>query len=146
MSVASRAPLPRPLGGLALVTALLLGLPVVALVGRALFDGALAETLGLPIVLDALSLSLGTTSVSLLLMVALGTPLAYVLARGRFRGRVLLETVVDATRDALRADVSSLYLLDRDGANLTLAATNGLDRYQIGRARVPVGEDFWGRL
>ena len=95
MSVASRAPLPRPLGGLALVTALLLGLPVVALVGRALFDGALAETLGLPIVVDALSLSLATTSVSLLLMVALGTPLAYVLARGRFRGRVLLETVVD---------------------------------------------------
>ena len=27
----------------------------------------------------------------------------------------LLETVVDETRDALRADVSSLYLLDRDG-------------------------------
>ena len=50
----------------------------------------------------------------------------------------LLETVVDGTRDALHADVSSLYLLDRDGAYLTLAATNGLDRYQIGRARVPV--------
>ena len=28
----------------------------------------------------------------------------------------LLETVVDGTRDALHADVSSLYLLDRDGA------------------------------
>ena len=50
----------------------------------------------------------------------------------------LLETIVDETRDALLADVSSLYLLDRDGAHLTLAATNGLDRYQIGRARVPV--------
>ena len=50
----------------------------------------------------------------------------------------LLETVVDETRDALHADVSSLYLLDRDGAYLTLAATNGLDRFQIGRARVPV--------
>ena len=37
----------------------------------------------------------------------------------------LLETVVDGTRDALHADVSSLYLLDRDGAYLTLAATNG---------------------
>ena len=45
----------------------------------------------------------------------------------------LLETVVDGTRDALHADVSSLYLLDRDGAYLTLAATNGLDRFQIGR-------------
>jgi signal transduction histidine kinase len=58
----------------------------------------------------------------------------------------LLETVVDGTRDALDATVSSLYLLDRDGANLTLAATNGLDRYQIGRARVPFGEGVTGRV
>jgi len=58
----------------------------------------------------------------------------------------LLETVVDGTRDALRADVSSLYLLDRDGTRLTLAATTGLDRYQIGRARVPFGEGITGRV
>jgi len=58
----------------------------------------------------------------------------------------LLETVVDETRDALRADVSSLYLLDRDGVRLTLAATNGLDRFQIGRARVPFGEGVTGRV
>ena len=58
----------------------------------------------------------------------------------------LLETVVDETRDALHADVSSLYLLDRDGRNLTLAATNGLDRFQIGRARVPMGEGVTGRV
>jgi signal transduction histidine kinase len=58
----------------------------------------------------------------------------------------LLETVVDGTRDALHADVSSLYLLDRDGAYLTLAATNGLDRFQIGRARVPFGEGLTGRV
>ena len=56
----------------------------------------------------------------------------------------LLETVVDGTRDALQADVSSLYLLDRDGLQLTLAATNGLDRFQIGRARVPFGEGVTG--
>lgn len=58
----------------------------------------------------------------------------------------LLETVVDETRDALHADVSSLYLLDRDGAYLTLAATNGLDRFQIGRARVPFGEGVTGHV
>src|SRR3954451_9486438 len=58
----------------------------------------------------------------------------------------LLETVIDRTRDVLHADVSSLYLLDRDGAYLTLAATNGLDRYQIGRARVPFGEGVTGRV
>jgi signal transduction histidine kinase len=58
----------------------------------------------------------------------------------------LLETVVDETRDALRASVSSLYLLDRDFENLTLAATNGLDRFQIGRARVPFGGGVTGRV
>ena len=58
----------------------------------------------------------------------------------------LLETVVDETRDALRASVSSLYLLDRDSENLTLAATNGLDRYQIGRAQVPFGGGVTGRV
>jgi two-component system, OmpR family, sensor histidine kinase KdpD len=58
----------------------------------------------------------------------------------------LLETVVDRTRDVLHASVSSLYLLDRDGAYLTLAATNGLDRFQIGRARVPFGEGVTGRV
>src|SRR3954467_12911258 len=58
----------------------------------------------------------------------------------------LLETVVDETRDALHATVSSLYLLDRDERGLTLAATNGLDRYQIGRAKVPFGQGVTGRV
>ncbi len=58
----------------------------------------------------------------------------------------LLETVVDGTRDALHANVSSLYLLDRDGGRLTLSATTGLDRHQIGRARVPFGEGITGRV
>jgi signal transduction histidine kinase len=58
----------------------------------------------------------------------------------------LLETVVDGTRDALHASVSSLYLLDRDGERLTLAATNGLDRHHIGRARVAMGEGITGRV
>jgi signal transduction histidine kinase len=58
----------------------------------------------------------------------------------------LLETVVDETRDALHATVSSLYLLDRDERHLTLAATNGLDRHQIGRALVPFGQGVTGRV
>ena len=57
----------------------------------------------------------------------------------------LLETVVDGTRVALRAQVSSLYLMDRDGTSLTLAATNGMDRHHIGRAAVPFGEGITGR-
>jgi len=58
----------------------------------------------------------------------------------------LLEIVVDGTRDALHANVTSLYLLDRDGASLTLGATNGLDHHHIGRAAVPMGEGITGRV
>jgi signal transduction histidine kinase len=58
----------------------------------------------------------------------------------------LLGTVVDGTKAAMRAEVSSLYLLDRDGLSLTLAATNGLDRHHIGHAAVPFGEGITGRV
>ncbi|MGH2489152.1 MAG: ABC transporter permease, partial [Candidatus Limnocylindria bacterium] len=53
------------------------------------------DTIGSPAVRDALALSLLTTAVSVVIIVALGTPLALLLARGRFRGAALLETVVD---------------------------------------------------
>jgi molybdate transport system permease protein len=46
-------------------------------------------------VLTALGLSLLTTAISLVLTVAIGLPLAYVLARRTFRGSTLLETVID---------------------------------------------------
>jgi molybdate transport system permease protein len=75
--------------------ALFLGLPVVALVARAIVDGSLAIAVGSPAVLDALWLSLVTTAISLVITVALGLPLAFVLARRRFRGKGLLEAVVD---------------------------------------------------
>ena len=58
----------------------------------------------------------------------------------------LLETVVNGTKAAMRVEVSSLYLLDRDGLRLTLAATNGLDRHHIGHAVVPFGEGITGRV
>lgn len=68
------------------------------------------------------------------------------LATTAYTWEELLETVVDGTRDALGATVSSLYLMDRDGLSLTLAATNGLDRHHIGRAVVPFGEGITGRV
>jgi molybdate transport system permease protein len=81
--------------GLAVGVGVLLGLPVVVLVVRAVVDGALGEALRTPVVTDALVLSLTTTAASLVLTVALGLPLAFVLARRRFRGSSILETVVD---------------------------------------------------
>ena len=72
-----------------------LGLPVVVLVVRPLADGSLVRMAGAQVVTAALTLSLTTTAVSLVLTVAMGLPLAYILARRRFAGRWLVEAVVD---------------------------------------------------
>jgi molybdate transport system permease protein len=85
----------RSLFALAGLSVLFLGLPVAVLVARALFDGSLARALTAQVVLSALALSLTTTAVSLVITVAFGLPLAYVLARRRFRGSGWVEAVVD---------------------------------------------------
>jgi molybdate transport system permease protein len=74
---------------------LFLGLPIVVLVGRAVADGSLGRAATGGAVANALVLSLATTGVSLVLTVLLGFPLAWLLARRRFRGAALVETVVD---------------------------------------------------
>jgi signal transduction histidine kinase len=57
----------------------------------------------------------------------------------------LMRTIVDRTTTALDVEVCSVYLLDRDGTSLRLAATNGLDRDQIGRVTLVLGEGLTGR-
>jgi len=56
----------------------------------------------------------------------------------------LMVTIVDRAQEAARADVCSLYLMDRDGAGITLAATNGLAKEYIGRARLGLGQGITG--
>src|SRR5918992_494732 len=56
----------------------------------------------------------------------------------------LMGTIVDRATAAARAEVCSLYLMDRDGSGLTLAATNGLDPEQIGVARLPLAVGITG--
>ena len=85
----------RSLAAVAALFALFLGLPVLTLVVRAIVDGSLTVALASPAVLDAFWLSLVTTSISLAITVTLGLPLAFVLARRRFRGKGWLEAVVD---------------------------------------------------
>jgi molybdate transport system permease protein len=80
---------------LAGLAGLLLGLPVAVLVLRAILDGSLANAVTEQVVLSALALSLSTTAISLVVTVALGLPLAFVLARRRFRGAGLVEAIVD---------------------------------------------------
>jgi molybdate transport system permease protein len=79
----------------ALAFLLLVGLPVLALLLRTIPGGEIGEYLTDPQVVNALRLSLLTTAVTLLLTIVLGTPLAYVLARHRFVGRGLVDTLVD---------------------------------------------------
>src|SRR5947209_13645510 len=57
--------------------------------------GRFAVTIVSAPALAALRISLVTTAASLALTLALGTPLAYLLARGRFAGRGLVDALVD---------------------------------------------------
>jgi molybdate transport system permease protein len=83
------------IGVLAAVGAVVLGLPVAVLVGRAVLGGKLTHALGLRPVVDALALSLATTAASLAVTILIGLPLALALARRSFRGSTILETVID---------------------------------------------------
>jgi phosphotransferase system enzyme I (PtsP) len=56
----------------------------------------------------------------------------------------LMRTIVDRTTDALWVEVCSVYLMERDAARLRLAATNGLDRDQIGTVTLALGEGLTG--
>jgi signal transduction histidine kinase len=57
----------------------------------------------------------------------------------------LMRTIVDRTTTALDVEVCSVYLMERDESCLRLAATNGLDRDQIGRVTLGLGEGLTGR-
>jgi molybdate transport system permease protein len=78
-----------------MLAGLVLGLPVLVLVARAFLMGGALDAAGLRVVMGALGLSLVTTTVSLVLTVVGGTPIALVLARRSFRGASILETVID---------------------------------------------------
>lgn len=94
-------PAPRgpDLAGLLLLPGAALALfvlaPLAALVYRAVQSGPLLDSLRLPLVHEALRLSLVTSAATVALSVVFGTPVAYALARWRFPGRRLLDTLVD---------------------------------------------------
>ena len=56
----------------------------------------------------------------------------------------LMQLIVDRSTVAMGAEVCSLYLVDRDRAGMTLAATNGVDRQHVGVARLAIGEGISG--
>jgi molybdate transport system permease protein len=79
----------------ALALALFLGLPLVGLLLRAVSASGLWDAIGRPIVVEALRLSFVTSLLALLLALGLGSPLALLLARRRFRGIGVLDSLVD---------------------------------------------------
>lgn len=72
----------------------LLALPVLALLWRAGTEGMLA-LIAEPSAVSALKLSLLTSTLSMLIVILTGTPLAFVLARRKFAGKTFLELVID---------------------------------------------------
>lgn len=72
----------------------LLALPVLALLWRAGTTGMLMF-IAQPSAVAALRLSLVTSTLSMLIAIATGTPLAFVLARRKFTGKTFLELVID---------------------------------------------------
>jgi len=87
-------PLPRGLWLASAPLALFIGVPLLALL-FVVSPADLAHHLTSRMVLGALWLTLKTTLIATFLVVLVGTPLAFVLARGSFRGRELLDTIVD---------------------------------------------------
>lgn len=69
--------------------------PLVGLIWRAITAPDFLASLAKPIVVDALRLTAITSSVTIVVALATGTPLAYLLARRAFPGKWLVETIVD---------------------------------------------------
>ncbi len=105
-----------------------LALPIVALLGRAVLGGFLADVAVRSDVLVALGLSLATTAVSIVVVVLLGVPLAFLLARRRIPGAILVETIVDlpVVLPPVVAGLALLLVLGSQGALGTLLADLGI--------------------
>ncbi len=77
-----------------LVVLIFLALPIVALITyQPLHD--LFHGFGTRVAVDAVIVSLKTNLIAVGLMIAIGTPFAYIVGRGRFRGRSVVLTLVE---------------------------------------------------
>jgi molybdate transport system permease protein len=92
-------------------------LPLLAIFLKVLPQAGLWDTLREPLVAQALRLSLITSLSSLGLAVLFGTPMAYLLARYRFRGARVVETLIDLPMvlPPMVAGVALLMALGRRG-------------------------------
>ncbi len=92
--MSARTWFPLLLGAALAATLVFLVLPVVAIFAHTR-PGQLIHSLGDPVATDALRLSLETTLIAIVVIVAVGTPAAYLLATRSFRGRSVVITLVE---------------------------------------------------
>lgn len=104
---------------------LLIGLPLLGLVVRAVGGGGLVAALAQPMILEALRLSGLTATASIILTVIVGSPAALLIARWRGPGRNLLETLIDLPI-VLPPTVAGLALLLTFGRRGLLGPSLGL--------------------
>jgi molybdate transport system permease protein len=71
-----------------------ISLPLLSLVIWTVDEGSW-QAMTSPVAVDALLLSARTTAISMLIILVVGTPAAFVLARAEFRGKRLVDTLVD---------------------------------------------------
>ena len=103
----------------------LFGLPLIALAAYTLSGTGGTGALFSKPILDAMSLSLGTTAISAAIIVALGTPLAYWLGRYRFRLKAAISILVELPI-VMPPVVAGLALLMAFGRSGLLGPTLGL--------------------
>ena len=115
--------------GVAALFGVFLALPVATLVARGFLSGAAIDLAGSAAVVSALGLSLTTTAISLALTVGLGLPLAVVLARRSFRGKWLVDAIVDLpiVLPPAVAGLALLLVLGRRGILAGTLEATGID-------------------
>ncbi len=145
----------RSLRGVAICSAaalvLFLSIPLVAMFWRLVQDGEGVSSEALSILREAMTLSLVTTAVAMVIVVITGAPLAYILARRTFPGSRLVDTLVDLPI-VLPPAVAGIALLVAFGRNglvgrwlATMGVTVGFTTAAVVQAQVFVAAPFFVR-
>lgn len=85
----------RVLGVFGIIAYSLFTLPLFALILRAIMNDSWQSIPNTSIIFDAVWLSLRTTAISLIIIIIMGLPLAYIFARWQFRGDKVLQVLIE---------------------------------------------------
>lgn len=115
----------------ALLAIAFFSVPVMALVWRAASSGELSDNITSELVLDSLRISAMTSTFTLAVAVLVGTPLAYLLARRQFRGKIVVDMLIDLPI-VLPPTVAGVALLVTLGRRGVIGETLDASGVQIG--------------